>query len=252
MKLLDVEKIYDENELLEEVIKDLREIVESQGLDFEEEVNLNKFSSKEKYIWKVQPYPIRLLSKLEELVYVVPLINSYPETDLWAKAFNREDYLKYHLSSYYTNVVGVFDRSLKLINKIYNLGLKDKNVNYSIVKTNTHLKNTRTKEVLCEFSEFLRNSNIRELRNDIIHSGQFYYEELNLASILSLYQESNNVEEEMGRIAQILRENKIRTFINDCKSEAKKINSTVFSFTDSLLNSLLDKYKQEKKKLSHN
>lgn len=100
-------------------------------------------------------YSRRVSNSVDEVVEVSELLcmspvflNSYLVTDLWSKYFSQSGYMKYHIESWYINVIRLEDMFLILINEILRLGIKKELIGYQIVVTNERVPDSIKKNLI--------------------------------------------------------------------------------------------------------
>jgi hypothetical protein len=239
-----LKKIYNKNKFLNLLQNDISSSL-SKIKKFPK--GMEALSMNEKFLIYTHFYTMQILSKLKELEYFIPFINSFPKTKMWQKVFNRVEYLRYHLSFYFINVVSVFDRFLSLINFLWDLGTPDKKVSYQLIIQNNHLEHTKTKGILKDFYKFLDKSNIKEIRNLIAHRGEFSDPELDKAATYLFIISHNSLNKKEKYLWKFVADMKIKERIRFYKKESTEINNKVMKLADDLLNSLVDQYQTRKK-----
>lgn len=182
-----------------------------------------------------------LLSKLETLNYCFVFLNSYPKRRLWDKTFGRAEYIKYHLESYYTNMGGVLDRCLLLVNFLYDLGIQEKYVKFRLITSNKHLQNKPVKKVLDRFDKAL--SNIKEVRNLIIHRGRFSEDELVVLEQHELINRKGvKLTKKERKLIEFYLKMEFGAYASKKKREVIKNNEVVYKLCDMFFSSLEKKY----------
>lgn len=189
----------------------------------------------------------QIIYKLESLDHCVAYINSYPSTTLWKKNFGRSDYIKYHLETYYGNIVAVFDRCLLLVNHLYDLGFDPQDAKYNLITKNKHLEGTETLRVLKAIHKGLEN--IRSVRNYIEHQGSLSDKELDDISMYELIYRKGNTKRKLHKILAVYLKLQYSLYLGKKKKEIKNNNATMVTAVNSLFDSFHQKYIESMKEL---
>lgn len=168
-------------------LKSMKKIYSKTGLYKNNKIDKRKLTKKDKRLFDIFSYSTEALHKANQLNYSVAFISSYPATLLWKKYFNRVDYIEFHMQAYLANVIGLYDRCLLIVNCLFNLGLRDKDVNHRQISNNLHLDKTKTKKILEEIYRGIEH--IRSNRNYCTHIGRFDDKQLSNIHTLELIKE---------------------------------------------------------------
>ena len=178
--------------------------------------------------------------KLETLGHCIAYLNSYPSTSLWKKNFSRADYIKYHLESYYGNILGTFDRCLLLVNHLYDLGFEPRDAKYKLITKNKHLSGSKTLEILTRTHKALEN--IRSVRNYIEHQGSLSDKELDKISLYELLNKNKSLEPKLKKITKVLLKLGYSSYIRKKKKEVRNNNTAIILLANALFTSVEEKY----------
>lgn len=111
-----------------------------------------------------------------EMLNMGPIfINSYTITALWKKYFSQSGYMKYHIESWYINIIRLEDMFLILINELFQLGIKKELVGYELVSTNENVPEPIRKNIK-KFHKAIKP--IRAARIMLIHHQTLYEKKL--------------------------------------------------------------------------
>jgi hypothetical protein len=247
-----IEELYNKNEFYERVISDSHKLItrEFKKDEFEKRFlgeipprGWDKMSLKNKFHLNTFYSIVEITSKLEALDYSVAFINSYPRTRLWSKNFLRTDYIRYHMEVYYGNIVGIFDRSLLLINHLYDLGFKPQDAKYSLISSNKHLEGEKVLEILKKFKEALKK--VRSIRNYIEHQGSLSDKKLDDIRMYEFLLNKGHLDQKLRRLVGPYVKSGFSAYIREKKKEIKDNNAVIISVVDRLFASVSKKYQNK-------
>lgn len=209
----------------------------------------DKMSTREKFILDAFSRMTEVLQKVEMVNYYVAFINSYPKSKLWEKTFSRADYIRYHTETYLSNITGVLDRCLLLVNQLYGLGIEEKYVKFDLITSNKNIKNEPVKKALDIFSKSI--SNIKYLRNFVDHQGRFSEKELDeIATYEFLIQSGAKFTRKQTNIIKVfVIKFGFSKYISKTKKDAIKSNANLIKLCDLFFSSLVDKLNAKLKDL---
>lgn len=157
---------------------------------------------------------------------------------------NREEYLKYHLSSYYIVLSSIYDQLLLLINDVYGLGLHERDCNDNTVVSNMNVKNPSLKKAMREFFKFLTvDTKIKEIRNLYVHRGIFNDETIEEITLYYDWKNNDVLGKLFTKYPQYYRQKKQEGLkkLNERINSIKTINEKIEKeFVADVLNSLSD------------
>ncbi|WP_425449852.1 Cthe_2314 family HEPN domain-containing protein [Dethiothermospora halolimnae] len=126
-----------------------------------------------------------IYKSFETMRMICSLIEKIPSKDFFDEREILEDeYLKYHIENYLGCIFSMLDKLSKLLNGIYELGIKDFHCSFiKIIKY--HLKSLPQdiQFILCDLN--VKTKKLRKYRNHIVHKGEFNDEEWFMFSGLS-------------------------------------------------------------------
>lgn len=192
-------------------------------------------------------YPcFEIENKFEDFQQAYLLLSKYPKGKKYQKNFTRENYIIYHLQFYMISQVALFDRLLHLTNFVFELGLDDLNVKYSIIINNSRVPKS-CKSIIKDFDNFLSKNNIRAVQNKIKHKERLKDSKLYTAS---LFEWSSKIKgnlpqedlDDMNKTAMGMYKIYILIKRNMMKSEVEKMNNMTHKWLDSLYPEILKKY----------
>jgi hypothetical protein len=89
---------------------------------------------------------------------------------LFTKEYTIEN-LKYYLKSYYIYWSTIRDYIAGAVNKIFDLGIDDKDVKWNLVFRNQHVVETNLPKIIKKYAKSLNVEKMFTMRNDIVHRG---------------------------------------------------------------------------------
>jgi hypothetical protein len=131
-------------------------------------------SAREEFASGLLVHSGEVLSAIDQMHFARDLLSGYRKN--LAKELSRYDYLVYGVENFCVRFVMVYDRSLKLVNYVYDLGLPARECKESTIVRNTHVRGTSVAVTLKELEKSTRR--YREDRNLIIHSKTYHDEAL--------------------------------------------------------------------------
>ena len=107
---------------------------------------------------------------IDQLYYSVELLAGFRK-NIGHKLMNRHDYIVYSTENILFRITSIFDRCLRLTNRVYDIGLLDRECRESTIIKNSKIKGTKTGKSLNELNKFT--NDFRKLRNEIAHANCF-------------------------------------------------------------------------------
>lgn len=120
---------------------------------------------------------------MEQLHFSIELLSGY-RTSTSPDSMNRHDHIVFGIENYYLRITSVYDRCLRLINSLYNLGLPERDCKNSTIVKNTHVKGSNIEISLKALDKFT--NKFRQFRNSVAHN-ETYSEGDKLNTIASYY-----------------------------------------------------------------
>ncbi len=120
---------------------------------------------------------------MEQLHFSIELLSGY-RTSTSPDSMNRHDHIVFAIENYYLRITSVYDRCLRLINILYNLGLPERDCKNSTIVKNIHVKGSDIETSLKALDKFT--NNFRQFRNSVAHN-ETYSEDDKLQIIASYY-----------------------------------------------------------------
>lgn len=192
-------------------------------------------------------YPcFEIQNKFEDFHQSYLLLSKYPNGKKYRDNFSRENYIIYHLQFYLISQVALFDRLLHLVNFVYEIGLDDKNVRYSVIVKNSRV-DKNTKNALKRFNKYLDEINVRMDQNRIKHKERLKDKKLFTPSLFEYSAKiKGNLDEatldELKRSAMGMYKVYIYLKRHSMKSEIECLNEMTTSVLDTLYPHILKKY----------
>lgn len=206
-------------------------------------IKLNEFQY---YIHNVGYWLLQYDKQISELYYSIKFLRNFDY-----KKFNnndnpnRIDHLDYTISNYYIRLSSILDKSLQLINAVFNLGISEYGVDRSIT-TNNFVKSTNVIGKYKKMEKVV--SDARQVRNAIIHRS--YYTDKNLHKLRIFYSLDIDKEKNADKDLYNYRKSRLTEYINTIEDEFdskfKEINCIIEKFLHELFLIYLKKKKEFK------
>lgn len=113
---------------------------------------------------------------MDQLYYAIDLISGFRKSTTH-DSMNRHDYIVCSTENVLFRITSVFDRCLRLSNKVYDIGIPDRECRDSTIINNSKIKGTVAGKTLKKLNKFT--SEFRTRRNEIAHANCFNDKELN-------------------------------------------------------------------------
>jgi len=225
-------------------------VIEVAKIDIMEEKTKKKIrKTKKYYFYKELFYLLKEIDyKLLDLNACIGFISTYPNRKSIRKIFNRYQYIIYHLEYYYINIVSLYDRLLKIVNFLYNLGLQDKHVQTDIIKSNSNVDKNVIKQ-LRKIDKAI--TEIRKVQNMIKHKGKLREpsEELNRANYYEgfINLKDFNLSEKKINIMKFIAKFNYSRFISQKKKKLIENNKILLILVNNFYTSLIPQFKKRTK-----
>jgi hypothetical protein len=182
---------------------------------------------------------------MEQLNFSIDLLSGY-RASTSPQSMNRHDHIVFAIENYYLRITSVYDRCLRLVNTLYNLGLPERDCKNSTIVKNIHVKGSNIETSLKSLDKFT--NNFRQFRNSVAHN-ETYSEDDKLNVIASYYFLEAQGAAEIIRFKHLYK-TETDKYIKDKKSEFKvhlvKLEGLIIGF----LNAVNTKYLVMKDKLT--
>lgn len=137
-------------------------------------------------VWKAM---VEILYVCDQLYFAIDLLSRYRKNLAPAK-MGRDDYLIFGIENYLLRYTSIHDRSLRLVNEIYELGLSNRECRSATIADNHHVKGTpvcfKLRSIEAAEEPF------RKYRNQIAHYATYRDDKLNdLGVFLALEREGD-------------------------------------------------------------
>jgi hypothetical protein len=133
-----------------------------------------------------------ILECIDQLYFSVDLLSKYTNNHS-PKDMNRYDHIRYSIENYYLRITSIYDRSLRVVNNAYTLGLPDRECRESTIINNTHIKGRPIASSLKDLDKFTQQ--FRNNRNSIAHQSGYKDEGLdNISPIFFLLEQERFTE----------------------------------------------------------
>jgi hypothetical protein len=126
----------------------------------------------EEYVVNCMFRSVELTSLCGQMVQATQYLSRY-RTGLKSlgEPITRLDHITYHLEHHLIRTVSLMDRSLQLVNEVFDLGVPERECSFRTVADNKHVKSTPVRKKLQNLESLLKP--YREHRNVVIHQEGF-------------------------------------------------------------------------------
>ena len=191
-----------------------------------------------------------LVNVCDQMAYASQLLSGYRSDHNSDNFMTRFDYLRYQIENHVLRTGMVVDRSLQLVNVIFDLGIPPRDCKYAVVAKNSHVAATDVSKAL----DNLRNATqpAQSQRNTIAHRKSYADEELYMVEMYSIFQKSSIQESdsELERTANYANREADR-FVHRKRSELHSANTAVFGLVEKLFMVLTQPYANRNQRLSN-
>ncbi|MCD6178478.1 MAG: hypothetical protein J7K39_01105 [Bacteroidales bacterium] len=170
---------------------------------------------------------------MDQLYYSVELIAGF-RANIGHKLMNRYDYIIFSIENILFRITSIFDRCLRLTNRIYDIGLPDKECRINTIIKNNKIKGTKVGKCLNELNNFT--SEFRKPRNEIAHANCFNDSQLNdMQSFYYLLQLNTPEIEHLRNIFKIQADSYVATKKKEFLTQVIELERLVGNFFTSIL-----------------
>lgn len=107
---------------------------------------------------------------IEQLHFCVGMLTGFRAPRV-PKNMTRHDYIVFGIENYYLRVTSVYDRCLRLVNALYELGIPERSCNDQTITKNLHVRSTPVEASLKELNKFTEH--FRPHRNSVTHHATY-------------------------------------------------------------------------------
>lgn len=187
-------------------------------------------------------YLMSISKCIEQLNWAIEMLAGY-RTSNEVPGLTRIDYISYGLENIYLRITTVFDRCLRLVNVVYQLGLPERECKRTTIIKNINVKNTNTGKSLKELDSYVER--YQGVRNVIAHSMPYTGdEEFGTIEILTLGKPEKSSKQYDALLVRKTNEY-IKTKKENFKKEIEKIEKIVIN----LFNAIGPEYTIRKNKM---
>lgn len=190
--------------------------------------------SEEEYAVKSMIATTELINVCEQMGYCVDFLTGFRSKNFPEHSnITRLDYIVYHLENYFIRTGMVLDRSLLLVNIVFQLGLPEKQCRMATVAENHHVARTTVQKSLKRILKTV--SPVQAKRNTVIHERGYTDEELKELEIFSVLEKTgSDTAKKYFHLSKTMTDNAVASK----KEELQKINQEVFKDVIALFDSL--------------
>ncbi|GAB4416852.1 MAG: hypothetical protein Kow002_02970 [Anaerolineales bacterium] len=181
------------------------------------------------YIINVGRTLAHLLSMCEQLVHAVLFLSAFSPTKRMKEArITRSTHLQYNIENYLIRTQSVHDRTLKLVNSVFHLGLQPRDCRHDTIAKNLHVKPTRIPGSLKNIRKLLLQ--YQQERNSVVHHEGYQDDKLRS---LEMFYIAKEIEEGKGESSlddfQYMGRRLTKEVVTQKMDEFDKFNGELFS-----------------------
>jgi len=130
-------------------------------------------------------YLMNIVRCIDQLYCSLDMLSNY-KNKIKNQGMNRAEYIAYGIENIYLRITSVFDRSLRLANVIFEVGLPERDCKTSTIINNENIKSTETGKCLKMLEKSIEK--FKNKRNEIAHKNSYDDEEFYEIEIFELLQ----------------------------------------------------------------
>ena len=147
------------------------------------------FTNQEEYLRTILSYSDEVSIACDQLHYALSYLSGYQSRKtLNGELITRADYIAYQLENLYLRFIMIPDRSLRLTNEVFRLGIPARECKNRTVTDNQHLRGTEVRKCLRIIEKSVQP--YREMRNTIAHLSRYNDPKLRKFEVYSILQKS--------------------------------------------------------------
>ncbi|OGL23622.1 hypothetical protein A2791_02160 [Candidatus Saccharibacteria bacterium RIFCSPHIGHO2_01_FULL_46_30] len=208
-----------------------------------------KQTQREIYVHQVMDSFTELQRTVESLDMAELFLKSYSVSKSWRGRYDQNHYFGYHYEAWIINSIRLYERLLILINSVYWLEIKHKDVSYKEIADHPKLRGTDTLKVLNKVHGAI--SNLQGAKNSVFHRYAYSdpeLDEINKYNFLARNSEGEQ-KEQFSRFAKL----KMRLFyLPQKRREVANNNIELLKAVDAILETLERPYVKHRDTLEDN
>lgn len=174
---------------------------------------------------------------IDQLHFSIELLSGY-RASIAPNSMNRHDHIVFAIENYYLRITSVYDRCLRLVNILYQLGLPERECKNTTIIKNIHVKGSDIEISLKALDKFT--NKFRQFRNSVAHN-ETYSEDEKLNIIASYYFLEDQGATEIIKLRNLYKK-ETDNYIKNKKSEFREHLVELEAFIIPFLNAVNDKY----------
>lgn len=190
-------------------------------------------STKENYFIEILLGVNNITECLDQIYFSIDLLLRFRKNK--DGIMNRHDYIIFMMENYYLRITSIFDRTLRLTNCLFEIGIPETECRESTIIKNNRIKGTEVEVSLKELKKFT--DNYKQIRNTIAHSNTF--EDRELYPIRDFYYLLDNGDpDNLKRYSHIYKtwtDNYIKNKKKELEKSADEIFELIKKYFDSLI-----------------
>lgn len=153
-------------------------------------VQIRQLEEHEEYTRSVLSAASEVITAYNQLAYTMRFLSNFRSTKkIREEGITRFDHILYHLENHFIRRTTVFDRTLILVSKVFELGTLPQKNKEGFVLKNRDVSSSSVIEPLKKFQKLVEKD--RGFRNIIVHQGRYYHEDLKQNEMIHLVTQTN-------------------------------------------------------------
>ncbi len=169
---------------------------------------------------------MNIISTFEQLEFIPIFVKRFPIRKYYNdNGINHPKYLQYHIENHYLKISTILDQSIILVSEVFRLGIPPKLTSLNQLQQNRFTKDEKAVKLLKEFQK--RIQGIKNMRNLIMHRGEFSDAEIDEIGMYYFVSENSEKDEEII-VPNFYLECKMREIVKSKKLFLTKNNEAIF------------------------
>ena len=182
------------------------------------------------------------LDAADQMEYATQMLSGYRERPDNGALLTRHDYIIYQIENHILRTGMVFDRALRTVNVVFDLGIPPRECKFAAVAKNYHVASTPVCDELTALQNILQP--LQADRNRIAHRETYVDDDLYNVGLCSCLQKSSPAanDDHVVEVARNMAKPIADKYVQTKKAELVGVNASVFTGVHSLLESLTAHY----------
>lgn len=207
-----------------------------------------KQTDREAYVYQVLDSFTEIQSIVEALDMAEIFMRSYSVSRMWRSRYDQNHYFVYHYEMWILNAIRLYERLLILINSVYWLEIKHKDVSYLSISSHPKIQDTKVLGVLNKLHGAM--SSLQGAKNSVFH--RYAYSDPELNEIKKYYFLARNTKGDDKKQFSAVARIKMRIlYLPRKRKEISENNQQLMRAVDEIFKTLEVPYIQHRDTLQH-